>query len=180
MSEEARDFTPLRAPEIPPLEHDLPPDRRRFPGRLAPTGASVPPPITASRLEIGGTWVQKMDFPSLAEPAEEPRPPVREMPVVVKAAGESARPHPLLSPPRPVRKAAALLPPRRKRPEANRIPVLRPPLPKQSGTPPASGATATPSPLPETFPAAREAKTDPKRVARIESCFTKDLPPDPA
>ena len=148
---------------------------------MVQTTASTPAPITASRLEIGGTWVQKVDFPvfkATAGELESEREPAPERPVVVKAAGKSAQPHPVLSPPRPVRNEAATRTARRKSGVTQRIPVLHPPPENEAGAVPTPGGPADPPPSPVTVSSIREAKTDPKRLAQIENCFTRLLPPE--
>ena len=180
MSDADLTFAPLSVPEIQPKELNLPANRSRLPGGMVHSTASAPAPITASRLEIGGTWVQKVEFPVFeateGEMESEPEP-APEKPVVIKAAGDSAQAHPVLSPLRPAYKNPARGD-RRKPGMPQRIPVLHPSAAREAIPTSIPGETVELPLSQEAVLRIREAKTDPRRVAKIESCFTRLLPPD--
>ncbi|HZT43300.1 MAG TPA: hypothetical protein VFA07_14110 [Chthonomonadaceae bacterium] len=176
MSDGDLSFAPLAVPEIKPKESHLPVSGCRFPGRMVRATASTPTPITASRLEIGGTWVQKVEFAIFEEVAGGPESdpePATEKPVVLKAAGETAQPHPVLSPPRSAYGRARTG--QRKPVAPQRVPARRLPIRRDemAASAPIPDEAAAPSCSPETAARIREAKTDPRRIAKIDSCFLR-------
>lgn len=183
MSDGEQSFAPLFVPEVQLKNPQLAANQQRLPGRMVHAAAATPAPITASRLEIGGTWVQKVEFPvfEAADGSESEQEPAPEKPVVVKAAGESAHLHPILSPSRPVREDAARAV-RKTSDGPQRIPVRRPLIQREKRNAPAlvPGKTADPPPCRATAASIREAKTDPRRITKIDSCFAKLLPSEPA